>query len=143
MFIVYYLVNYFTSSQYTIIEGMKNKKPGNKGVIASVNPSSVNPSSDYTEHTASHAEKYAANIKAATTENIDKMTIKTYPKDYDDILINIDDYISTLMMQQVLSLDTDEIDPAKNISYLANLASLQQAKTALNSVMTFVDNQKQ
>ena len=125
LFIVYHLVNYFTSSQYTIIEGLENKG-----------------ASSYANNIAAAAATYATNIKAATTANTDAMLIVKYKTDYEASLVNMDDYICTLMMQQVQSMDTTTTDSAKNLEGLANLASLQQAKTALNTVMTFVDKQK-
>ena len=125
LFIAYYLVNYFTSSQYTIIEGLENKG-----------------ASSYANNIAASAVTYATNIKAATTANTDALLIVKYKTDYEASLVNMDDYICTLMMQQVQSMDTTTTDPTKNLESLANLASLQQAKAALNTVMTFVDKQK-
>jgi hypothetical protein len=125
LFIAYYLVNYFTSSQYTIIEGLEN-----------------NGASSYANNIAASAVTYATNIKAATTANTDALLIVKYKTDYEASLVNMDDYICTLMMQQVQSMDTTTTDSSKNLESLANLASLQQAKAALNTVMTFVDKQK-
>ena len=126
MYIMYYLVNYFTSSQYNIIEGMTNAPTA----------------SSYANNIGAAAVTYANNIKAATTNNLDAMLVSKYKKDYETTLINMDDYVSTLMMQQVQSMDLSNPDPSKNIDKLTNLAYLQQAKTALNTVMTFVDKQK-
>jgi hypothetical protein len=125
MFIVYHLVNYFTYSQYSIIEGLENPT-----------------ASSYADNIAASAVTYATDIKAATTANLDALLIVKYKTDYEASLINMDDYICTLMMQQVQSMDTTNPDPTKNIEYLEKLVSLQQAKTALNTVMTFVDKQK-
>ena len=126
MYIVYYLVNYFTSSQYSIIEGMANAPTA----------------SSYSNNIAAAAVTYADNVKAATTQNLDAMLVSKYKKDYEASLVNMDDYISTLMMQQVQSMDLSNPDQSKNIENLTKLANLQQAKTALNTVMTFVDKQK-
>ena len=125
MFIVYHLVNYFTYSQYSIIEGLENPT-----------------ASSYAGNIAASAVTYATDIKAATTANLDALLIVKYKTDYEASLINMDDYICTLMLQQVQSMDTTNPDPTKNIEYLEKLVSLQQAKAALNTVMTFVDKQK-
>jgi len=122
---MYHLVNYFITSQYTIIEGLENKG-----------------ASSYANNIAASAVTYATNIKAATTANLDALLIVKYKTDYEAALVNMDDYICTLMMQQVQSMDTSTTDPTKNLDSLANLVSLQQAKAALNTVMTFVDKQK-
>jgi hypothetical protein len=126
MYIMYYLVNYFTSSQYSIIEGMTNAPTA----------------SSYANNIGAAAVTYANNIKAATTNNLDAMLVSKYKKDYETTLINMDDYVSTLMMQQVQSMNLSNPDQSKNIENLTKLANLQQAKTALNTVMTFVDKQK-
>jgi hypothetical protein len=123
---MYYLVNYFTSSQYSIIEGMTNAPTA----------------SSYANNIGAAAVTYANNIKAATTNNLDAMLVSKYKKDYETTLINMDDYVSTLMMQQVQSMNLSNPDQSKNIENLTKLANLQQAKTALNTVMTFVDKQK-
>jgi len=112
-------------SQYTIIEGLENPT-----------------ASSYANNIAASAVTYATNIKAATTANLDALLVTKYKADYESSLVNMDDYICTLMMQQVQSMDTTNPDTAKNLAKLANLASLQQAKAALNTVMTFVDKQK-
>lgn len=125
MFIMYHLVNYFMSSQYTIIEGLENKG-----------------ASSYANNIAASAATYATNIKAATTANTDALLIAKYKTDYEASLVSMDDYICTLMMQQVQSMDTTTTDSEKNIEHLTKLANLQQAKAALNTVMTFVDKQK-
>ena len=125
LFIMYHLVNYFITSQYTIIEGLENTG-----------------ASSYANNIAASAVTYATNIKAATTANLDALLIVKYKTDYEAALVNMDDYICTLMMQQVQSMDTSTTDPTKNLDSLANLVSLQQAKAALNTVMTFVDKQK-
>jgi hypothetical protein len=125
LFIMYHLVNYFITSQYTIIEGLENTG-----------------ASSYANNIAASAVTYATNIKAATTANLDALLIVKYKTDYEAALVNMDDYICTLMMQQVQSMDTTTTDSSKNLESLANLASLQQAKAALNTVMTFVDKQK-
>ena len=125
MYIMYKLVNYFTSSQYSIIEGLEN---------ITVSP--------YANNIGAAAVTYAANVKAATTQNLDALLITKYKKDYEASLISMDDYVCTLMMQQVQSMDLSNPDPSENIENLTKLANLQQAKTALNTVMTFVDKQK-
>ena len=125
MYIMYHLVNYFMYSQYSIIEGLENPT-----------------ASSYANNIAASTVTYATNIKAATTANLDAMLILKYKTDYETTLVNMDDYICTLMMQQVLAMDLTNPDTTKNIDSLTNLSNLQQAKTALNTVMTFVDKQK-
>jgi len=59
-----------------------------------------------------------------------------YRSDYETAILNLDDLISNLMLQTALNVDQTNPSPAIN-----KLAQMQQAKTALNSVMKFVDSQ--
>lgn len=124
MYVVYYLVNKFAYSQYTIIEGLENKSA----------------SSD--DNIAGNAGTYSSNLKASSVKILDKFLISKYRTDYENAIINADDYISAIMLQQVFKMDLTNPDSRPNIDILTTLSQLQNAKTALNSVMTFVDKQK-
>ena len=86
---------------------------------------------------AGGAENYAANIKSSTIKNQDTLLITKYRKDYENAILNMDDLINTLMLQTTLSVDTSNPMPS-----LEKLNSLNSARTALNSVMKFVDSSK-
>ena len=85
---------------------------------------------------AGNAKNYANSLKNASVEIQDKFLINKYRSDYETILINMDDLINNLMLKQTLTLD--EKNPLRTIE---NLAKMQQAKSALNSVMKFIDSQ--
>jgi enoyl-[acyl-carrier-protein] reductase (NADH) len=85
---------------------------------------------------AGNAKNYASSLKNASVEIQDKFLINKYRSDYETILINMDDLINNLMLKQTLTLD--EKNPLRTIE---NLAKMQQAKSALNSVMKFIDSQ--
>jgi hypothetical protein len=85
---------------------------------------------------AGNAKNYASSLKNASVEIQDKFLINKYRSDYETILINMDDLINNLMLKQTLTLD--EKNPLHTIE---NLAKMQQAKSALNSVMKFIDSQ--
>ena len=86
---------------------------------------------------AGGAENYAANIKSSTIKNQDMLLITKYRKDYENAILNMDDLINTLMLQTTLSVDTSNPMPS-----LEKLNQLNSARTALNSVMKFVDSSK-
>jgi len=84
---------------------------------------------------AGSAASYGATIKAATIKLQDTFLVSKYRTDYESVILNLDDYISNLMLQNTLSFDMK--NPSASLS---KLVELQQAKTALNNVMKFVDS---
>jgi len=85
---------------------------------------------------AGNAASYAASLKSASIKAQDTLLISKYRSDYETAILNLDDLISNLMLQTALNVDQTNPSPAIN-----KLAQMQQAKTALNSVMKFVDSQ--
>jgi len=128
MYIVYFLVNKYASSPYSIIEGLENRVPDATG-----------------NGEAASAATYAATIKANFVKMQDELLIPKYRKDYETTIINMDDYISMLMLKQVLNINIELKDndmtplTERNIN---RLNILKSSKDALNDVMKFVDKQQ-
>ncbi len=131
MYVIYYLVDKFVypKSQYTIIEGLENQS---------------------TNNIAANAKPFADSLKSVAVGKVDALLIPKYRTDYENAIINTDDYISALMLEQLLQMDMTENtkntettkNTENNIDILIKISQLQSAKTALNSIMTFVDKQK-
>jgi hypothetical protein len=83
---------------------------------------------------AGNAAAFGANLKAQSIKAQDAFLISKYRTDYENVVINMDDLVSSLMLQTTLT-----IDPAKPQDALGKLVVLNNAKTALNSVMKFID----
>ena len=83
---------------------------------------------------AGNAAAYAAQIKALTIKLQDMLLISKYRSEYETVILNLDDLINNLMLKTALSVDKDKPDEA-----ILKLTQMGQAKTALNSVMKFVD----
>jgi len=83
---------------------------------------------------AGNAAAYGASIKSATIKMQDTFLFNKYHDDYEKVILDLDDYINCLMLNITLNIDTN--NPQASLS---KLADLNQAKTALNSVMKFVD----
>jgi len=83
---------------------------------------------------AGSAASYAASIKAESVKLHDTLLISKYRKDYESVILNVDDLIDSLMLKTALTIDTTNPLPS-----LTKLSEMNQAKTALNSVMKFVD----
>jgi hypothetical protein len=94
-------------------------------------------STNATDGIAGNAAAYAATIKAETVKLQDTFLISKYRKDYENIILNLDDFINNLMLKTALTVDKNTPHPT-----LLKLSELNQAKVALNNVMKFVDSAK-
>lgn len=95
-----------------------------------------NENSSMSDGIAGNAQSYANLIKTSSTAIQDSFLFNKYKTTYENIVINMDDLINNLMLKKTLTLDVN--NPTSGIE---ELAKMQQAKTALNSVMKFIDEQ--
>jgi len=63
-----------------------------------------------------------------------------YVKEYGNIILSMDDYINALMLKTVLSIDVSATDIKTNIEHIKNINELNSAKSALNSILKYVDS---
>ena len=124
VFVLICFVSYllFRSINTNYIEGMTSDSLTNS--ITSTTSSGV----------AGNAQSYAANIKSLTVKNQDTLLISKYRNDYENVILNLDDYVNTLMLQTALN-----IDPVKSSESLDKLRALNETKFALNNVMKYID----
>ena len=95
---------------------------------------SGNSTSSVTNGIAGNAASYGATLKAATIKQQDAYLISKYRSDYETVILNLDDLVNNLMLGAALNVNQNNPQEALN-----KLAQLNQAKTALNTVMTFID----
>ena len=90
---------------------------------------------------AGNAATYAATIKQKTVNLNDTLLISKYRKDYETLILNVDDYVNSMMLNTVASIDTGSANtPSKIIESMKMLNELSAAKESLNKVMKFVDS---
>lgn len=92
--------------------------------------------SEVADGIAGNAAAYASSLKAFTIKSQDQLLISKYRADYETAILNMDDLLNNVMLRTVLT-----VNPSRPEDAVAKLANLQQAKTALNTVMKFVDSQ--
>ena len=90
-----------------------------------------------TNGVAGNAAAYAAQLKSAVIKSQDELLISKYRSDYENVVLNLDDYLNNMMLQTALTVNQN--NPQISI---AKLAQMQQAKVALNSTMKFIDASK-
>ena len=121
----------------------RNLNTGNLNYVegmTTATDASGNPTTSTTPTTngiAGNAASYAAQIKSAVIKSQDELLISKYRTDYENAVLNLDDYLNNMMLQTALSVNLN--NPQQSI---AKLAQMQQAKVALNSTMKFVDSSK-
>ena len=125
-FIIFMSVKMF-HLQTSIVEGLTN-------------PGTTTTTTSPTNGEAGTAESYAAAINAQVVKLQDELLISKYRKDYESVIINLDDYISFLMIKQTLNMNIKD-DASSNIDALNNLNTLNNAKSSLEATMSFLDKQ--
>jgi hypothetical protein len=123
--LIIYLATYWLKFQVKFVEGLTN--PGNS-------------SSSSTSGVAGGSTEYASNIKNVVTQMQDTLLVSKYRSDYENIIINLDDYLNSIMLQTVLSMDSTSSDPSTNLANIQLLNSLNDAKSSLNVVMKYIDS---
>jgi len=92
------------------------------------------PSTTVTSGIAGDAAAYAATIKAETVKLQDTFLITKYRKDYENVILNLDDYANALMLKTALNIDKNN-----PIGTIYQISLINQGKIGLNSVMKFID----
>ena len=74
----------------------------------------------------------------------DTLLVSKYRADYENILLNLDDYLNLLMLKTTLNMNLnapiEEGKPNPNMPLLSALKTLSDAKVSLNSVMKYIDS---
>ena len=72
----------------------------------------------------------------------DTFLIKQYRKDYENLIINADEYVSYLTLQTLLNIKPDVTVESKaaNVKSFETMNTLSASKATLNSLMKFVDS---
>jgi hypothetical protein len=128
MVLIYYSVKCL-QLQTSMIEGLTNPEAPD---------TTASPSSN---GEAGNAANYAAAIKAKVVQLQDELLISKYRKDYENAIIAMDDYVSMLMLKQVLNMKPNDTNIKANMETINALNILKSSKDALNATMKFVDTQ--
>ena len=130
-FVAYIL---FRNLNFNMKEGMTTDPSGNPISSAVASSGSSSTSTGSGSGIAGGAQTYAANIKSMVIKNQDVLLISKYRTDYENAILNLDDLINTMMLQTALSVSS-----TNPTSSLETLVQLNSARSALNSVMKFLD----
>lgn len=94
----------------------------------------------------SNAASSVANFSNTLAEHViklqDTFLIKQYRKDYENLIINSDEYVSYLTLQTLLNIKPNDTTDSKtaNVKLFETINTLSASKATLNSLMKFVDS---
>jgi hypothetical protein len=125
---IYYIMKCM-NLQSSLIEGLTNEKTDKPDTVYNNSVNSI----------AANAATYAASIKSQMILLQDELLISKYKKDYENVIINMDDYVNMLILKQVLKIKPNDADSKANIELLSNLNVLKNSKDALNIAMSHLD----
>lgn len=110
------------SYQTQVIEGMKSKSKS---------------------HIKGYAENYAEEIKRQSDDIIDELKLDKYRKNYEDVIINMEDLIDANILKIFLSNNiSDENGNITDTKILNSINLLALSKKTLNDAMTTLDSKK-
>lgn len=89
---------------------------------------------------AGSAANYASTLKNQVVQLQDTLLVSKYSKEYETIILNMDDYINVLMLQTVLSINPTTTTTDSTMATIKILNELNASKTSLNSVMKYIDS---
>ena len=118
---------------YILFRNLNFKFSTREGMTTSSSTTSSSTSST-SSGVAGNAASYGATLKAATIKQQDMLLISKYRSDYETVILNLDDLVNNLMLNASLN-----VNPNNPYETLTQLSQLNQAKSALNNVMTFID----
>jgi len=134
LFIVILLGAYFLLRNFDVA----NKREGLDTMDELRNSKNDNSDSSGSNGIASNSKTYSIQIKELNTKMTDILNVSNseYRKNYEDIILSIDDLINNIMLKTILSIDKDKPEDG-----IIKLSQLNQARAALNNVLKFVDKQ--
>lgn len=136
MFVVVLFVIYYVFSYMNNVSHKKSKEGFTTENTTETTTESTSVNIGSSENgVAGNAANYSATIKNMAIMSKDKLLITKYRSDYENIVLNYDDYVNALMLEKILDGTTDQMKK------LGDIATLNQSKAALNSIMKFVDSQ--
>lgn len=132
-FYIIYLVIGIFKAQSDLLEGFTGDSVIDSKKATTSSSSSTTSSS---LGIAGSAQSYAEEVKANYVKLQDELLVPKYRKEYENIIINMDDYLNAKMMEQILSIKMGSNSETESFK---NLSTLYSAKSALNDAMKWVD----
>jgi len=86
-----------------------------------------------------NSSKLTEQLKIQHNNMKDKLNIKQYRNHYENIVIDMSDYLDGLMLNELLTLNPVLINPNKVMNTIENINKMSSGKQNLNKIMKFLD----
>jgi biopolymer transport protein ExbD len=129
--ILIYLALKLIKQQPKFKEGLTNSDGTETALVGNTNALSQN--------IASGAETFTNEINKKFTSLKDSFHLESYRVNYENVIIQLDDYVNALMLQKILSLDRAQLTEDNVLNIMAKINILKDGKVSLNTIMKFVD----
>ena len=128
LFIIFIIIIIIFYNIYnTQIEGMTNKK--NKKISTISNTSR-----------GINSNKFHEKLKEQHLSLKSDLNIPKHRSDYENILIEMNDYVDGLMLSKLLDIDPNNITNSNLIDTVQSITKMNQSKESLNKMMKYLDN---
>lgn len=120
------VISFFFFKMYqSQIEGMKNNDRENNN--------------NNTGH-GINSTKYTEQLKIDHHNMKDKLNIREHRNNYENIIIDMSDYLDGLMLNELLSIDPSSISSSKIMETIENINKMSSGKQNLNKIMKYLDD---
>lgn len=120
VFVLIYLAIQHLNFQTKVMEGMTNNDTINKMI---------------SDNLGSNAQSYADKISKSFNSLKDSLLVVQNKEAYENIVINFDDYLSTLMIQNMLKMDQSNINEDSAMEVIEKINKLATGKQSLNTLI--------
>jgi hypothetical protein len=123
LFLLIVLSFFFFKMYQPQIEGMKNNDKENNNTGHGIN-----------------STKYDEQLKINHHNMKDKLNIKENRSNYENIIIDMSDYLDGLMLNELLSINPSSITSPKIMETIENINKMSSGKQNLNKIMKYLDD---
>jgi len=91
------------------------------------------------QNAGSGAANYASKVNIAYSQLKDQMNIPKYRSDYENVILQLDDYVSMLTLQSIMSMDPNAITDTSANALINRLSMFTNARSGLDNLMKYID----
>jgi hypothetical protein len=122
---------------YLVVRSLKLQSSIMEGLT---NPDTSSVSDDaLAQNKASGSQAFADEINKLYLKITDNLMIKDNRVGYENVIVQMDDYVTALMVQKIMSINKSTMTEDSIVSTMEKINTLNQGKASLNSMMKFID----
>jgi hypothetical protein len=87
-----------------------------------------------------NSSKLIEQLKVEHNNIKDKLNIKQHRNNYENVIIDMNDYLDGLMLNELLSLNHNSLDPNNILNAVENINKMSSGKQNLNKIMKYLDD---